>query len=252
MARCLQFVEHRTRQTITTEPVKWLALDEEAMNKTSKPYLILVGIDYSTASELALQRALELAVVHPNAELHVVHVLPTFETPPSADAAGDEKMDTISIDPAAYQQLQTYVAVSLAAFEKQRQGVPCKPVKVVSHLRVHAPAHEIAQLASDLEADLVIVGMYGRSNITRILLGSVAESVTRLAPCPVLVFRPKGIPPEYPKIQPPCPVCVETRVSSGGKEYWCGQHRERHGQRHVYRHNNGMAEGMSSPLFVQP
>jgi nucleotide-binding universal stress UspA family protein len=200
------------------------------MTQTSKPYLILVGIDYSTASELALQRALELADAHPNAELHVVHVLPAFETPPSADAAGDENMDEVSVDPQAYQQLQTYVAVSLAAFEKQRQGVPCKPINVVSHLRVHAPAQEIAQLASDLEADLVVVGMYGRSNITRFLLGSVAESVTRLAPCPVLVYRPKGLAPEYPKIQPPCPVCVETRISSGGKEYWCSQHRERHGQ----------------------
>ena len=221
------------------------------MTQTGKPYLILVGIDYSTASELALQRALELAAAHPNAELHVVHVVPSFDPPPSGDVASNQNMDVPSIDPRAYQQLQTYVGVSLGAFEKKQNGAAQKPLRVVSHLRLHAPDHEIAQLASDLEADLVVVGMYGHGSVTRFFLGSVAESVTRLAPCPVLVFRPKGLPPEYPKIEPPCPRCVEARNSSDGKEYWCAQHRERHGQRHSYHKINSMSQDGSLPLFFQ-
>jgi len=158
-------------------------------------------------------------------------------------------MDQPSIDPQAYQQLQTYVGVSLGAFEKKQNGAVHKPLRVVSHLRLHAPAHEIAQLASDLEADLVVVGMHGNSGVTHLFLGSVAKNVTRLAPCPVLVFRPKGLPPEYPKIEPPCPRCVEARTSSGGKEYWCAQHRERHGQRHSYHKINSMSQDGSLPLF---
>ena len=47
------------------------------MTQASKPYLILVGIDYSTASELALRQALELAAAHPNAELHAPRRKPT-------------------------------------------------------------------------------------------------------------------------------------------------------------------------------
>jgi nucleotide-binding universal stress UspA family protein len=225
---------------------------EEQMTQASKPYSILVGIDYSTASEQALQRALEIAGVHPNAELHVVHVVSGFDAPSSEPArVSSEEMDELAIDPTAYQRLQTYVALSLGAFQKQQSGAPGRAIKITAHLRTHAPAQEIAQLASDLEADLVVVGICGRSSITRLFLGSVAESVTRLAPCAVLVFRPKGIPPEYPRIEPPCPVCLDTRMASGGQEYWCGQHREKHGQRHTYRNINRMAQDQSLPLVVQ-
>jgi len=221
------------------------------MTQASKPYLILVGIDYSTPSELALQRALELTAEHPDAELHVVHVVPSFDTPPSQDAGSDQNMDMLSIDPQAYQKLQMHVGMTLGAFEKKRNGAADRPLRVISHLRLHTPAHEIAQLAADLEADLVVVAMSGRGNVARYFLGSVAESVTRLAPCPVLVFRPKGLPPEYPKIEPPCPRCLEARIASGGKEYWCEQHRERHGQRHSYHEVNSMSQDGSLPLFVK-
>jgi nucleotide-binding universal stress UspA family protein len=224
---------------------------EEEMNQTSKPYLILAGIDYSTASELALERALELTAAQPNAELHVVHVTTASDAPTPNDSGSHRTSDTALFDQQSYEQLQAYVAVGLGAFEKKQNGAAGRPVSVVSHLRAHAPAQEIAQLASDLEADLVVVGMCGRGSFARFLLGSVAESVTRLAPCPVLVFRPKGLPIDYPKIEPPCPRCVDARSTSAGKEYWCGQHRERHGQRHVYHQFNTMSEDGSLPLFLQ-
>ena len=219
--------------------------------QTSKPYLILVGIDYSSVSELALERALELAKAHSNAELHVVHVLANFNVDPPEDASDEQSTAIPSVEPEAYEKLQTYVSLSLGAFEKKQNGAANRPLRVVSHLRLHAPAHEIAQLASDLEADLVVVGMYGHGSVTSFFLGSVAESVIRLAPCPVLVFRPKGLPPEYPKIEPPCPLCVEARITSEGKEYWCAQHRERHGQRHSYHKINSMSQDGSLPLFFQ-
>jgi len=218
--------------------------------QTSKPYLILVGIDYSSVSELALERALELAKAHSNAELHVVHVLANLNVDPPEDASDEQNTAIPSVEPEAYEKLQTYVSLSLGAFEKKQNGAAREAVRVVNHLRVHSPAHEIAQLASDLQADLVIVGMCGRGGVTRLLLGSVAEDVARLAPCPVLVFRPKGLPPEYPKIEPPCPRCLDARSASGGKEYWCEQHRERHGQRHVYRQADRMSHDMSLPLFI--
>jgi len=221
------------------------------MTQTSKPYVILVGIDYSTASELALQQALELAAAHPNAELHVVHVVLVFDSPASGGVASSDNIGLPSIAPRAYEQLQTYVGVSLGAFDKRQNGSAGRPLRVSSHLRFHAPAQEIAQLAADLEADLVVVGMHGQGSFARFFLGSVAENVTRLAPCPVLVFRPKGLPPEYPKIEPPCPGCVEARTSSEGKEYWCAQHRERHGQRHSYHKINSMSQDGSLPLFFQ-
>jgi nucleotide-binding universal stress UspA family protein len=221
------------------------------MTHTSNPYRILVGIDYSTASEGALERALEIATSQPNVELHVVHVVANFDAVPADGATDTPSMDMPSVDPKAYEKLEAYVSVSLGALEKKRNGAAHAAIHVVHHLRLHAPAREIAQLAADLQADLVVVGMCGRGGVTRLLLGSVAEDVARLAPCPVLVFRPKGLPPEYPKIEPPCPRCIEVRIASEGKEYWCGQHRERHGQRHVYRQTDRVSHDMSLPLFVQ-
>ncbi len=134
--------------------------------------------------------------------------------------------------------------------EKRRQAFPgsLDTVRIHAHLRLEAPAQELAQIAADLEADLVVVGTHGRRGIARLLLGSVAEAVVRLAPCPVLVVRPKALPEQLPSIEPPCPQCLETRRATGGAEYWCAQHRERHGQRHTYSQRDRVGAETEMPL----
>lgn len=57
------------------------------------------------------------------------------------------------------------------------------------HLRERRPAEEIADLAGEIGADLVVVGSRGLGTIKRLLVGSVAEGVVRLAVCPTLVVR---------------------------------------------------------------
>jgi universal stress protein A len=57
------------------------------------------------------------------------------------------------------------------------------------------PALEIAEAAKRVEADLVVMGTHGRTGLSRVLVGSVAEGVMRQAPCPVLtVKKPMGYP----------------------------------------------------------
>jgi universal stress protein A len=51
------------------------------------------------------------------------------------------------------------------------------------------PAEEIVRAARDWSADLIVIGSHGRGGLGRVLLGSVAESVMRHAPCPVMVVR---------------------------------------------------------------
>ncbi len=51
------------------------------------------------------------------------------------------------------------------------------------------PGSEITQLAADRNAGLIVISSHGRTGLSRLLLGSVAERVVRLAPCPVLVLR---------------------------------------------------------------
>jgi nucleotide-binding universal stress UspA family protein len=50
-------------------------------------------------------------------------------------------------------------------------------------------ADTIAQLAQDWNADLLVVGTHGRRGVSRLLLGSVAQGIARLAPCPLLLVR---------------------------------------------------------------
>jgi universal stress protein A len=51
------------------------------------------------------------------------------------------------------------------------------------------PAQEIVATATDMGSDLIIIGTHGRTGWQHLLVGSVAEKVVRLAPCPVLVTR---------------------------------------------------------------
>jgi universal stress protein A len=53
------------------------------------------------------------------------------------------------------------------------------------------PFQSIIDMAGDRNVDMIVMGTYGRTGLTRVLMGSVAEKVVRLAPCPVLVTRGK-------------------------------------------------------------
>jgi nucleotide-binding universal stress UspA family protein len=60
-----------------------------------------------------------------------------------------------------------------------------------SVLPVGVPHREIVKAAEKERADLLVIGTHGRTGLDRVLLGSIAERVVRLAPCPVLTVRPR-------------------------------------------------------------
>jgi nucleotide-binding universal stress UspA family protein len=220
----------------------------------TKPYVIVAGIDYSKTGDLALIKAFELATEKHAAEVHIVYVLQMF----GALTPFELGVGTGGPDPAliaqASEQLRRYADTKLQEFKASSSGSGNGKLfeRAVSHLRLESPAHEIAQLASDLEADLVVVGTHGRRGASRLLLGSVAEGVVRLAPCAVLVVREK--PSEdatIPKIEPPCPRCVETRRATGNRELWCAQHQERHGPRHTYHSFDRVGAETNFPLVLR-
>lgn len=220
------------------------------MSDINEPYSIVVAVDYSEAGDLALERALELAAEHRSAAVHVVNVLSLYQAGLGLEPAGAGALaaELPSVSEAA-ERLRQYVERQVSNFRAARPEIPPTfPDYLVAHQRVEMPSEEIAQLAADLEADLVVVGTHGRRGFSRFLLGSVAEATVRLAPCPVLVVRPKARPASGPAIQPPCPNCVEARLQSGGAELWCEQHRERHGQRHTYHQADRAGSETNLPL----
>jgi nucleotide-binding universal stress UspA family protein len=206
-------------------------------------HVIVVAIDYSRPSELAFEQALELAAGNGEAELHILNVC-VGETTAGA-------MNGIGASPPSLRNagvcLQNHVARTVSDFQVRTGCTPFK--RLVTHVRFnHEPGREIAQLAADVAADLVVLGTHDRHGIPRLLLGSVAEAVGRLAPCSVLVVRPKTVPVSAPAIEPPCLQCLSARSESNGDQFWCEQHRERHGQRHTYHQGDRSGMEANFPL----
>lgn len=218
------------------------------MSDPKKPYVIVVGVDYSEGGLLALEQAVALAAQRPHAELHAIHVLAMIPPPLPVECVVPPQLSTTSLEEAA-QTLGDHLAKALGT-KLERGVVGVDRLRVFTHVRMVMPSYEIAQLAADLDADLVVVGSHGRRGLPRCILGSVAEEVVRLAPCPVFVARPKRIV-TLPKIEPPCAECVKTREESGRQNSWCAAHCERHGQRHTYHQGERISSDGSLPLVFR-
>jgi nucleotide-binding universal stress UspA family protein len=199
--------------------------------------VILVGIDFSETSKSALRAAENLAHLAPDSELHLVHALGWPVVPfGSRDLIASSQLGFAADLERAQEELDKLVEPAI-------RGVS----RVTGHLKIGPPAKIIVQLATDISADLVVVGTHGRSGFDRLLFGSVAEKVVRTAPCPVLTVRPKTVP-LWEQIEPPCPACVEVQQASQGARLWCEQHSQRHVRAHVY-HEAPATFGIGAQTF---
>ena len=140
---------------------------------------ILTATDFSSASKVALQYAVAFSQAF-QAEVILCHVL--------------ESPDLLAGLPPVS---EGYIPPNLAELHEQNARVQCEQILAeagLSHarlvLRHGRPAQEITKAAAEEQVDLIIVGTHGRGAIAHLLLGSVAEKVVRLAPCPVLTVRP--------------------------------------------------------------
>ena len=136
---------------------------------------ILVPMDSSPMAKRALDHALS---IHPDVHCTVLHVVDYIEESYSARALlGGEKLRERA-------QKRAENLFEDAALIADEHGVAIDTATTVGD-----PAREIVQYAEDHEIDLIVIGSHGRSPMSRILLGSVAETVTRRAPVPVTVVR---------------------------------------------------------------
>ena len=89
-----------------------------------------------------------------------------------------------------------YVSESKAAAERSMNRIldPAWAAgrTVVKVMVEGSPKVEIVQYARKHNIDLIVLATHGRSGLAHVLMGSVAESVVRTAPCPVLTVRPEG------------------------------------------------------------
>ena len=90
------------------------------------------------------------------------------------------------------QDLEAEITQSMEACLERVTAAGLEGEIVVVH---GVPFHEIIETAKTQKVDLIVMGTHGRTGLQHILLGSVAEKVVRLAPCPVLVARQSTIVP---------------------------------------------------------
>jgi nucleotide-binding universal stress UspA family protein len=138
---------------------------------------ILVALDGSKISDKALETAIEEARVW-KATVHAIYVVETglFSSLPM-----DNTWEIM------YSMLEKEGNKSLtAAREKsQQQGV-----KIEAVIRQGHAGNEIVRAAKETGADLVVVGSHGKSEVDRLLLGSVSSFVVSNCPTNVMVVRP--------------------------------------------------------------
>lgn len=147
---------------------------------------IIAGCDLSAPADLALERACALALQH-QAKLVVVHAQANDEMQPSA---GDSAMLQMlgEVSGAVKTEEAIRLADKLAAIEAK--GVTTELISRVG------PADELlAAVATEIKAELIVLGTHGHSGLSRFLLGSVAASTIRHATCDVLVVRGPGTQP---------------------------------------------------------
>ena len=140
---------------------------------------ILVATDFGEPAQRALDLAVELARTF-DARLTLVH---SWEAPSySYGGALYLPVDLITpIEQAARKHLE-------GALTELQQRVP----NAKSVLRAGAAWQEVLAAASEVQADLIVLGTHGRRGLNRALLGSVAEKVVRMAEVPVLTVHDKG------------------------------------------------------------
>ena len=144
---------------------------------------ILHPTDFSKASRAAFAKAVTLAGQN-RAELLVVHVLPLL-TPFIGDGYSYVSPKTYeTMEAAARRDAQTRLSALLAKARKAK-------VRVKGALLDGAPYQAIPRTARSKHADLIVMGTHGRTGLSKLFLGSVAERVVSLAPCPVLTVRGK-------------------------------------------------------------
>jgi nucleotide-binding universal stress UspA family protein len=146
---------------------------------------ILCPIDFSDYSRHALHHAAALAKWY-RATLTLLHVQPPMSIP----AGPPEVLPTLVMTREQQQQLVASLRNMVA--EEVGETVLTQVDAIEGN-----PAREILERATQMSADLLVMGTHGASGFERLLLGSVTEKVLRKAPCPVLTV-PRGMPDVMP------------------------------------------------------
>jgi nucleotide-binding universal stress UspA family protein len=160
-------------------------------------YRIVVGVDLTEYSEIVLEHALDQAARHQSPEIHIVHVR---ERPHRKRSLEELR-----------QWLSALTWPALQTFNRHYTNWRAR-----LHVRAGKADEQILTLATDVLADMIVIGQFGLHS------KPLAQRIVRAAPCPTLVV---GMP--YPMQQSPiCNACAAVREDSDGENWFCDGHRD--------------------------
>jgi nucleotide-binding universal stress UspA family protein len=140
---------------------------------------VLFATDFSATSDAALPYAAAICRRF-GSTLHTVHVLSDVGILMMAGG-----FDYVNLGK-LYHDMQNEARERLTQISARVEGMPCR--NYLSHGQVW---NNLASIIEEHDINLVVVGTHGRTGLSKLLLGSVAENILRHAPCPVLTVGPK-------------------------------------------------------------
>lgn len=167
---------------------------------TPRRFRAVVALDDSEYAEIVLEHAIDQLMRHDKAELHLLRVVAREQ----------------DVEPAGRALAQH----ALEGFETcgDRQGQRLARL----HVRVGEPVDEILRLTADLDADLLIVGRFGKHRHRgHLLRTTLATKIVETAPCPVLVV---GLTEHAADAVEQCPACVAVRAQTNAETWFCSEH----------------------------
>ena len=137
---------------------------------------ILVAMDGSKASEKALEAAINESKIR-DSNLNAVYIIET---------GGFKSIPTDSAMELLYSKLET---VGKNAFSEGEKLAKTHNVELKTHIKQGHAGEEIIKMAEEINADLIVMGSTGKSDIDRLILGSVTEFVIRNSKVSTMVVR---------------------------------------------------------------
>ena len=157
---------------------------------------LLVPTDFSEPANQALRYAIEEAALH-HARVTLLHVLPP-DTRTDAHYVTGAPAETTQggVDPTvgraaflSYPEVVRRDRSEEALTQLRDLAANAFPGPAEVAVALGHPADTIVRIAQERGADLIVMSTHGRTGLQHVLLGSVAEKVVRLAPCPVLTVK---------------------------------------------------------------
>ncbi len=141
---------------------------------------VLIAVDGSDPAEQAIEYA---AINHSGDRITVIHVVNPADNLYGGVEGGYYSQDLFD------QSVERGEKLCAQARDRLREAGVSDSTTIETTVEIGRPTQEIVEYTEENDVDHIVMGSHGRSGVSRLLLGSVAETVVRRAPVPVTIIR---------------------------------------------------------------